>query len=201
MHGMGSADAACVTDAERVCLQSLRELAGGPDTAMERHCLRVYQIACELGARRRLELDRELLLCAAWLHDAGLYPGAATSDAYVRDGRRLAERVLTGFEWPSERLQRLGDAIERHHDVRSQWRAGPEVELLRRADLVELSFGLVRFGLDRGWLRELFAQAPRDGMVGEIGRLVGVAARERPLTLPAIFLRPRRPPGARSDRL
>src|ERR1700737_4064835 len=111
MGWMASADAACVTDAERACLQALRELAGGPDTAMERHCLRVYQIACELGARRRLELDRELLLCAAWLHDAGLYPGAATSDAYVRDGRRLAERVLAGFDWQGARQQRMGDAI------------------------------------------------------------------------------------------
>jgi hypothetical protein len=165
------------------------DVSGG---AMERHCLRVYEIACELGARRRLDLDRELLLCAAWLHDAGLYPGAATQEAYVRDGRRLAERVLAPFEWPAARLQRVGDAIEFHHELRPQWRAGPEVELLRRADLVDLSFGRVRLGLDPAWLRDLAARVPRDGMLREIGGLVVKAARARPLTLPAIFWRRRR---------
>jgi hypothetical protein len=178
------------TNATRACLDALRELIGGRvETAMELHCLRVYEIASELGARRGLALDRELLLCAAWLHDAGLYPGAATSDAYVRDGRRLAERVLAPYGWSPERTQRVGDAIECHHELRPQWRRGAEVELLRRADLVDVSFGLVAFGLDRVWLRDLARRAPRTGMVREIGALVGGVLRTRPLTLPAIFLR------------
>jgi hypothetical protein len=167
------------TTATRACLDVLRELAGGrAETAMELHCLRVYEIASELGARRGLALDRELLLCAAWLHDAGLYPGAATSDAYVRDGRRLAERVLTPYGWSPERLQRVGDAIECHHELRPKWRRGADV-----------SFGLVAFGLDRVWLRDLATRVPRTGMVREIGALVGGVLRTRPLTLPAIFLR------------
>jgi hypothetical protein len=188
-HVMRAAEKASTTEAATACLQTLRALAGRPDSAMERHCLRVYEIACESGARRGITLDRELMLCAAWLHDAGLYPGAASADAYVADGRRLAERVLAGFDWPPERLERLGDAIERHHELRPQWRHGAEVELLRRADLVDVSGGLVRYGLDRGWLHALAERVPRRGMFKEIGGLAMTAARQRPRTLPAIFLR------------
>jgi len=184
-----AADTACTTDAARACLAELRSLAGGPASAMERHCLRVFEIAAELARRRGVDPDREVLLCAAWLHDAGLYPGAATRETYVVDGRHLAERVVGPFGWPSERMTLLGDAIERHHELRQQWRRGAEVELMRRADLVDVSAGLVRFGLDRPWLHHLNEQVARKGMVGEIGKLVGRALRERPTTMAAIFLR------------
>ena len=184
-----AADTASTTDASRACLAELRTLAGTDGGPMERHCLRVYEIAVELGRRRGAEVDREVLLCAAWLHDAGLYPGAASHDTYVVDGRRLAARVLDPFGWPPERLALTGDAIERHHELRAQWRRGNEVELMRRADLIDVSGGVVRYGLDRPWLHDLYARVSRKGMVGEIGRLVGRALRERPLTMAAIFMR------------
>jgi hypothetical protein len=97
--------------------------------------------------------------------------------------------LLAAEAWPAARLERLGDAIERHHELRPQFARGAEVELMRRADLVDVSQGLIRFGLEREWLRNLSRQVPRKGMMREIGRLVAVAARERPLTLPSIFIR------------
>jgi hypothetical protein len=154
---------------------------------MERHCARTFVIAEELGRRGGHELDRELLLCAAWLHDAGLYPGAATKDTYVRDGRRMAQSTLADHGWDPARLTRLGDAIEYHHELRPQWDRGAEVELMRRADLVEVSQTLVTFGLPRGWLRGLRRQISPKGMVAEIGRLLAGALRERPGTIPRIF--------------
>jgi len=66
---------------------------------------------------------------------------------------------------------------------------GGEVEGLRLADLVELSGGVLRFGVDRVWLRELYAAVPRSGLVGELAREVGRALRERPLTMARIFWR------------
>jgi hypothetical protein len=181
------ADDRCRTAAERVCLAELRDLAGGPDSPMERHCVRVYEIAGELGRRGGQVLDAELLLCAALLHDAGIYPAAASGEAYVTDGRRLAERVLAPFAWPAERLERCGDAIERHHALRSQWAVGPEVELMRRADLVDVSFGRVRFGLDGAWLRDLAGRVPRQGFIGALLPLIGRMLRDRPGTLPRVF--------------
>ncbi len=154
---------------------------------MEYHCARTFLIAEELAQRGGQDVDREVMLCAAWLHDAGLYPGAATKDTYVKDGRRLAERTLAGRGWPPARLTRLGDAIEYHHELRSQWARGNEVELMRRADLVEVSQTLVRFGLPGDWLRDLRQRISPTGMVAEIGRLLARAARDRPGTLPRIF--------------
>lgn len=194
-HGLGCpslqlpADTACTTDAARACLAELRTLCGETDGPMERHGLRVYEIARELARRRGLDVDTELLACVAWLHDAGLYPGAASADTYVVDGRRLLERILASFEWPAGRVALAGDAVERHHELRPQWKRGGEVELIRRADLLDISGGAVRFGLDRAWLRALFARVPRDGLVPEIARLVGGALRHRPLTMLEIFLR------------
>jgi hypothetical protein len=183
------ADSACSTEATRACLGELRALCGEKDGPMERHGLRVYEIARELARRRGLDVDNELLECVAWLHDAGLYPGAASAATYVLDGRRLLERVLASFGWPAERVTLAGDAVERHHELRPQWRRGAEVELIRRADLIDVSGGVVRFGLGRPWLRELFVRVPRAGLVREIARLVGGALRNRPLTMLEIFLR------------
>jgi len=182
-----AADDLCRTDAERACLDALRELAGGPDSPMERHCVRVYEIGLELGRRGGQTLDAEVLLCAALLHDAGIYPAAASADAYVTDGRRLADRALAPFAWPAERLALCGDAIERHHALRSQSALGAEVELMRRADLVDVSFGRIRFGLDGGWLRDLAARVPRQGFVGALLPLIGRMLRDRPGTLGRVF--------------
>jgi hypothetical protein len=95
--------------------------------------------------------------------------------------------VLAPFAWPQERLARCGEAIERHHALRAQWRLGPEVELLRRADLVDVSAGVVSYGLDRAWLRALFARVPRRGFYRGLGPLVVRMLRDRPLTAPRIF--------------
>jgi HD domain len=187
LGSVAAADDLATTAAERACLVALRDLAGGADSAMERHCVRVYEIAVEVARRRGLEVDRELLLCAALLHDAGIYPAAASDAAYVTDGRRLAARVLAPFGWPEERLERCGGAIERHHALRSQWAAGAEVEVLRRADLVGLSGGLVRAGLDGAWLRDLARRVPRRGLMRALLPLIGRMIRDRPATVPRIF--------------
>jgi HD domain len=183
------ADTAFTTEAARACLAELRTLCGERDGPMERHGLRVYEIARELARRRGLDVDNELLACVAWLHDAGLYPGAASADTYVVDGRRLLARVLASFDWPGERVALAGDAVERHHELRPQWKRGAEVELIRRADLIDVSGGAIQFGLGRPWLRDLFVRVPRAGLAREIARLVGGALRSRPLTMLEIFLR------------
>ncbi len=179
------------TDAERACREALLASADRHRDPMERHCVRVFRIAERMGADLPDRPDREVLLCAAFVHDAGLFPAAATGDVYVVDGRRLGERVLAPFDWEPERLRLCLDAIELHHAPRALWRLGAEVELIRRADLVDVSGGLVRFGLDRPWLRSLFAEVPRDGLYGMLAREIGRMARERPATLPRI-VRPRR---------
>jgi hypothetical protein len=187
------ADDLAVTEAERACLNALRDATGKTDDPMERHCVRQFLIAERMAANRGLDVDRELLLCATFLHDAGLYPGVSTGDVYVADSRRLAERTLAPFGWPPERLALCLDAIEQHHAQRSRWKWGAEVELVRRADLAELSRGLVNFGVSRSWLNQLFRELPRRGLY----RLIAASLLHRdgrhPANLLHIFTPPSQP--------
>jgi hypothetical protein len=184
---MSRADELATTSAERASLRALRSATGETDGVMERHCVRQYLIAERLGEDAGLEFDHELLLCAAFLHDAGLFPSVSTGDVYVSDSRRLTERTLAPFEWPPERLERCLDAVEQHHAPRARWNLGAEVELMRRSDLVDVSGGLIAFGLHRWWLRTLYRQIPRDGFYALLAREVWRMARERPATLPRII--------------
>ena len=181
------ADELSRTEAERACLAEVRRLTGATAGPLEHHNVRAFLIGERLAERRGLRIDREVLLCAAHLHDAGLYPGAASEASYVEDGARLAQRLLAPYGWPRARLKRCADAIERHHELRAQWKRGVEVELLRRADQVDISGGLVDFGAGRGWVRSLGREAPRRGFYREIARLLARVTRDRPHTLPRIF--------------
>jgi hypothetical protein len=185
------ADELATTDTERACLAALRDATGTVDDPMERHCVRQFLIAERMAADRDIDVDRELLLCATFLHDAGLYPSTSTGDVYVADSRRLAERTLAPFGWEPARLARCLDAIEQHHAQRSRWDWGAEVELVRRADLIELSGGLVNFGVSRGWLRGLFREVPRKGLYRLIAR--ALLHEQRARDIPRIFRPPREP--------
>ncbi len=190
MSPVASFDEIVRTDPERDALEHLRSATGQAHGPMERHCLRCLLIAGAIAERRGWTLDGELMTVASILHDAGLYPQVSRGGVYTADGARLAEEITRQHGWPEERRQRCADAIDRHHDLRSQLSRGPEVEALRLADLVDVSGGLVRFGLERGWLRELAATIPRRGLGRELWREVSRALRERPATMPRIFLRP-----------
>jgi hypothetical protein len=180
------ADDVVSTEPERASLRALREATRTADGPMERHCLRVFVIAERSGAELGRRVDREVLLCASLLHEIGAYPIAATGDVYTADGRRFAGQLLDPFGWPEMRIRACGDAIENHHRLSEVWELGPETELVRRADLVDVSGGLVAFGLSRGWLRGLFSAVSREGLYTEIGRIVAGFIRDRPETIPDI---------------
>jgi predicted hydrolase (HD superfamily) len=170
-------------------LTALRAATGVSNGPMERHCLRVRLIASELAQSRGWQLDHEVLTVASILHDIGLYPAVSRGGVYTADGAVLARQLLTKHGWDAIRIELCADAIDRHHDVRSQLSRGAEVEALRLADLADVSGGLIAYGLPRPWLRELMHAVPRRGLGGELAREVGRVLRERPLTLPRIFLR------------
>jgi hypothetical protein len=187
MLAVMNADALSTSAAARSALDALRA-AAGPDSPRARHCLRQFAIAARLAGDR--PFDRELLLCACWLHDLGLF--TVSRDPYVTEGARLAERVLEPFGWPPERVQRCMDACEQHHAPRSRLTMGLEVELVRQSDLVDVTRGLVSFGLDRRWLRQLFREIPRAGLWRLIGSAVLKELRHRPASLVGVFVSPRR---------
>ena len=184
---MPRADELVDTPAERASLDALRAATAEPDGPMERHCVRQFLIAQRLAEDGDLDVDRELLLCASFIHDAGLFPGVSSHDSYLVDGGRLFERTLEPFGWPPERMKRGLDAVEQHHALKPRWQLGAEVELIRRSDLVDVSGGIVNFGIDRWWLRSLARELPRRGFYRLLTREVGRMLRERPGTIPRIW--------------
>jgi hypothetical protein len=177
------------TSAEMAALAKLREITGEAGGPMERHGLRVFLIADRIATARDAKVDREVLLIAGLLHDIGLYDQASHGGVYVKEGAEFTAELLRAQGWDEDRIRLCFDAIERHHELRSQWDRGAEVELIRRADLVDLTSGLVRFGLSREWLRDLFKSVPRDGTYPTIGREVARQLTHRPLQFAQIFRR------------
>src|SRR5262249_28150273 len=124
------------TAAERAALDRLRQITGQTGGPMERHGLRVFLTADRLAAGKEDEIDREVLLIAGLLHDIGLYDEASHGGVYVTDGAEFTAELLRRQGWDEDRIRLCFDSIERHHETRSQWDCGAEVELIRRADLV-----------------------------------------------------------------
>ena len=158
------ADELLATEAETAALNALRAATGETEGGMERHTMRQYLIAERIADVRGIPYDRELLLCASFLHDSGLYGAASTGDVYIKDSARYARRTLEPFGWPDKRLRVCLDACEQHHAFTTRWWMATEVELVRRADLVEVYPELRRFGIPRSWLKqELWHAVPRAG--------------------------------------
>ncbi|MEZ5156446.1 MAG: HD domain-containing protein [Solirubrobacterales bacterium] len=178
------------SDAEQAALTALREVTGEADGPMERHSMRCFLLAERMAADRGLMVDHEVLLVAGLLHDIGLYEGASAGGVYTTEGAEFAAHLLAGRPgWDERRLELCRDAIDRHHEVRSQWGDGAEVELMRRADMTELTSGVVSFGVSRGWIRGLWRAVPRDGLYPHVAQMVAKALRERPASVPKILIR------------
>jgi hypothetical protein len=182
-----TADTLVETDLERRFLEELRSATGEVDGPMERHCVRCFLFVELLAARRGVPIDRGLALCAALVHDIGLYPSVSHGGVCTDEGGELAERIFIEAGESARRAELIRDACAQHHALRDQSDRGAEVELMRVADRIELSSGLLRGGLDRGQVRDVFARVSRRGTYRVIAGLVGHALLERPLTVPRIF--------------
>src|SRR3954470_20451266 len=82
------ADELLSTEAEAASLEALQVATSETGGDMERHTMRQYLIAERITDMRRIPYDRELLLCASFLHDSGLYGPASTGDVYLIDSAR-----------------------------------------------------------------------------------------------------------------
>jgi hypothetical protein len=151
---------------------------GGDFTAYRNHAYRVANVCVALApsADERLE---EIALAAAF-HDLGIWT-AGTFD-YLRPSIELACAHLT---CAGQRDWREGIAgmIREHHKVTRYRGADAElVEPFRRADWVDVSLGLVSFGLPRERLRAIFATWPNAGFHKRLAQLTWQRFRKYPLS-------------------
>jgi hypothetical protein len=181
------ADTLVETDLERSFLDALRSASGEVDGAMERHCVRCFLFVEALATKRGLMIDREVALCAAFMHDAGLYDEISRGGVYTDDSGICAEQMFRDAGASPERALLARETCAQHHALRDQSDKGAEVELMRLADRIELSYGVLSAGLSRAEVREIFSRVSRQGTYRVIAGLVGHALLERPTTVPRIF--------------
>lgn len=131
------------------------------------HCRRVYLFCCALsGAKgeRRLKIA-----AAAAYHDLGIWTDG-TFD-YLEPSKRLVRTFLESSgktEWVDE----IEAMIEEHHKV-TPWTSKPEwlVESFRQADWIDVTLGLLNFGLDRRFIHEILRSHPNAGFHPSLARL------------------------------
>ena len=154
-------------------------------TGYRNHVYRVANFCLALRPVDAMQLEQVGL--AAAFHDIGIWT-AGTFD-YLPPSIAAATAWLasTGHSaWAPE----IAAMISEHHKLR-RYRADPTglVEAFRRADLVDLSHGLVAFGLSRTFRAEVFSVWPDAGFHLTLGRLALGRLRTHPLSpLPMVKL-------------
>jgi hypothetical protein len=140
---------------------------GADFTAYRNHAYRVVNLCAVLAPGAALSVEKIAL--AAAFHDLGIWT-ARTFD-YLAPSAELACAHLAHAgkaEWSLE----MSAMIYEHHKL-TRYRGNDAwlVEPFRRADLIDVSHGIVSFGLPRAQLREIFAAWPDAGFHGKLVKL------------------------------
>lgn len=133
------------------------------------HAYRVYHY-CRLLVREPDEDTDEKIAVAAVYHDLGIWTHG-TMD-YLGPSLELVARYLE-TEDRSFWIPEVQTMIENHHKLRPYRNraSGGLVECFRRADLVDLTGGRIRFGIDLDRVRAIKSTFPANGFYR---RLVGL---------------------------
>lgn len=125
------------------------------------HTLRLMNLCAALSpAELELEAFEKLGIAAAF-HDLGIWTDGTWD--YLPPSIRRANDYLAAIdrsEWEAE----IAAIILEHHKI-TPYRggAGPLVEIFRRADWIEVTWGVLRFGLDRDFVHALHDRWPDAG--------------------------------------
>jgi len=141
---------------DRVLDRHAAEL-GDDFTAYRNHTYRVVNLCVAFSPSGETQLEK--VAVAAAFHDLGIWTDH-TFD-YLPPSVRLARAhlIASGQErWTSE----ITEMILKHHKV-SPYRGDPLVEQFRCADWVDVSKGLIRFGLSRQRVNEVLSMWPDAG--------------------------------------
>ena len=147
------------------------------------HVYRIVNLCVALAGRSELEK----IAVAAVFHDLGIWTNG-TFD-YITPSIALAQEYLvarTGEDWTAEIAAMIAD----HHKI-TRSAAGPDslIEAFRRADWIDVTRGLRRFGMSRAIVSRLFATWPSAGFHWRLVTLTLDRVRSHPLTpLPMVRL-------------
>lgn len=132
---------------------------GDARTGYLNHCQRVLALS-RLIAPAIVEANELEFVVASAFHDLGIWVND-TFD-YLDPSVELATRWLQQ-NGHGDRVSLVSEMILQHHKVRAADGANSAVEIFRRADTVDVTLGLRRFGLSLGSYRALLKEHPDVG--------------------------------------
>ena len=121
------------------------------------HVYRVFNLALILNATNAT--NEKVLPIAAAFHDLGIWT-AHTFD-YLSPSVELAKTYLQKHGLSN--LENQVTAIINNHHKLSMYKGDAIVESFRKADLIDLSLGLISFGVHKETLKELNTEFPSFG--------------------------------------
>ena len=154
-------------------------------TAYRNHTYRVMNLCVAQSSHAPEQLEK--IAIAAAFHDLGIWtdrtfdylvPSVALARSYLNQSGRL--------EWVPE----VSAMILEHHKI-TRYRGHPDwlVEPFRRSDWIDVTKGLLRFGLSSSFVREVLATWPGAGFHKLLARLELTRLRTHPLNpLPMVRL-------------
>jgi hypothetical protein len=131
------------------------------------------------------EDERQKVAIAAGFHDLGIW-SARTVD-YLPPSIAGAADYLKRNDLANWSVE-IARMIDEHHKLRPNRDPDyPLVEVFRRADLVDVSLGLVTFGVPRSYIRRVQRQFPDAGFHWRLVRLLGEWFSRHPASPPPFF--------------
>ncbi len=166
-------------------LEKWRYKIGNDYAAIRGHVYRMFNFCVALSGRSDPGTVKKIAIAAAfhdigiWTHDTFDYlpPSCDLAMAYLKESDNAA--------WSRQ----LSEMIILHHKLTPcRGEQAQLAEAFRRADLVDLSLGFVRSGLDRAFVREVQAALPNAGFHARVTRFSLAWAIRHPLN-PVPFIR------------
>ena len=159
-------------------LESKRDLFGADLVPYRNHNLRVANFCIELaGGVSDEQLEKIGIACA--FHDIGVWTHLTLD--YLEPSRVFAAEYLAQIgkpEWNDE----IGAMVVEHHKIRSAGASsGPLVEPFRKADWIDVSLGMLKFGLPSSFVSEVKRTFPNAGFHKLLMRATGRQLRTDPL--------------------
>ena len=128
---------------------------------LRNHCRRLYHLASLLMAKEGAEMDPNVAYLVAMVHDLGLVTREDSGRTYLHRSLALFERETHGHDLGDVPADLIRQCLLFNHRLLPQSGLAPQAECFRKAVQIEHSRGLLRFGLDKRDVAEVFKEHPR----------------------------------------
>ncbi len=140
-------------------LNAWKPALGADFTAYANHCYRVLNY-CHALCKTDALADHDKIVIATAFHDMGIW-SAQTFD-YLAASKKLALEYLTEssqLAWRDE----IVEMIDYHHKITPLGKDRQLAEYFRRADWIDVSRGLLKFGLPAKFIKSVAVRFPNAG--------------------------------------